>query len=59
TLMQGVQDAGYHTMEWNSHDGQGLNVPTGMYFMRMTATSTDQQQQQQQFSAVRKIMLMK
>ncbi|MBI3365766.1 MAG: hypothetical protein HY033_12770, partial [Ignavibacteriae bacterium] len=46
-------------MEWNSHDGQGLNVPTGMYFMRMTATSTDQQQQQQQFSAVRKIMLMK
>ena len=61
TLMQGVQDAGYHTMEWNGHDGQGLQVPTGMYFMRMTATvaGSGNEKDEQPFSSVRKIMLMK
>ncbi|HEY6191254.1 MAG TPA: T9SS type A sorting domain-containing protein [Bacteroidota bacterium] len=50
TLMSGEQEAGYHVMEWDSKDGHGLNVPSGMYMVRMTAGD---------FSAVRKIMLMK
>jgi flagellar hook assembly protein FlgD len=50
TLMSGEQEAGYHVMEWDSKDGHGMTVPSGMYMVRMTAGD---------FSAVRKIMLMK
>ena len=52
TLWNGEQSAGYHTMEWDGRDGQGLTAPTGMYFIRMSAPS-------EQFSAVQKVMLMK
>ena len=50
TLLTGDQEAGYHLMEWDSKDSHGLNVPSGMYMVRMTAG---------EFNAVRKIMLMK
>jgi len=50
TLLTGDQEAGYHLMEWDSKDSHGLNVPSGMYMVRMTAGD---------FNAVRKIMLMK
>ena len=50
TLLQGEQSAGYHTVEWNGTDAQGLAVPTGMYFVRMTS---------EEFNTVRKIMLLK
>jgi hypothetical protein len=50
TLMSGEQEAGYHVMEWDSKDGHGMTVPSGMYMVRMTAGD---------FNTVRKIMLMK
>jgi flagellar hook assembly protein FlgD len=52
TLLSGEQSAGYHTMEWDGRDGAGLTVPSGMYFIRMSAPA-------EQFSAVQKVMLMK
>ncbi len=52
TLMTGDQTAGYHTIEWDSHDSQGMTVPSGIYFIRMNVPS-------EQFSAVQKAMLVK
>ncbi len=50
TLMTGQQSAGYHTVEWDGRDAHGLVVPSGMYFVRMSAD---------QFSSVRKAMMLK
>ncbi|MBI5021186.1 MAG: T9SS type A sorting domain-containing protein [Ignavibacteriales bacterium] len=50
TLMNGEQEAGSYQMEWNAVDAHNQVVPTGIYFVRMTADN---------FSAVQKIMLMK
>jgi hypothetical protein len=50
TLMNGEQAAGSYDMEWNATDAHNQVVPTGIYFVRMTADN---------FSAVQKIMLMK
>jgi hypothetical protein len=50
TLLNGVQEAGYKTVEWNGANEHGLTVPSGMYFVRMTS---------EQFSAVRKVMMLK
>ncbi|MBI5019804.1 MAG: hypothetical protein HZB59_00005, partial [Ignavibacteriales bacterium] len=44
------QEAGSYQMEWNAVDAHNQVVPTGIYFVRMTADN---------FSAVQKIMLMK
>ncbi len=52
TVWNGEQTAGYHTMEWDGRDGQGITVPTGMYFIRASAPV-------EQFSATQKILLMK
>jgi hypothetical protein len=50
SLMSGAQPAGRYTLEWNGRDGNGMTVPTGMYFVRMSSD---------EFNAARKIMLMK
>ncbi|MGA2624212.1 MAG: FlgD immunoglobulin-like domain containing protein, partial [Bacteroidota bacterium] len=50
TLLSGIQSAGYHTVEWDGRDAHGLVVPSGMYFVRMTAD---------QFTSVRKAMMLK
>ena len=50
TLMTGEQAAGSYEMEWNGTDAHNQVVPTGIYFIRMTADN---------FSAVQKVMLMK
>jgi hypothetical protein len=50
TLMSGQQGAGYYTMEWDGRDARGLNVPTGIYFIRMLSD---------EFNQTQKIMLMK
>jgi flagellar hook assembly protein FlgD len=49
-LMSGQQGAGYYTMEWDGRDARGLNVPTGIYFIRMLSD---------EFNQTQKIMLMK
>ena len=50
TLMSGQQGAGSYPMEWDGRDAHGLNMPTGIYFIRMKADD---------FDATQKIMLMK
>ncbi|MBI3765482.1 MAG: T9SS type A sorting domain-containing protein [Ignavibacteriales bacterium] len=52
TLLTGLVEAGSHELEWDGRDSRGLQVPTGIYFVRMNAASEG-------FSAVHKIMLMK
>jgi flagellar hook assembly protein FlgD len=48
--MNGEQEAGYHTIEWNSTNSNGQAVASGMYFIRMASDD---------FNAVRKVLLMK
>jgi hypothetical protein len=50
TLVSGEMEPGRYDKEWAGTDGQGLTVPTGIYFIRMVAD---------EFSAVQKVMLMK
>ncbi|MDI6767436.1 MAG: FlgD immunoglobulin-like domain containing protein, partial [Bacteroidota bacterium] len=50
TLMNGEIAIGSYPLEWDGTDGQSFAVPTGIYFIRVTAD---------EFSAVQKIMLMK
>jgi flagellar hook assembly protein FlgD len=50
TLVDGMRDAGYGSVEWDGRDARGLSVPTGIYFVRMTAG---------EFNAAQKVMLMK
>ncbi len=39
TLVNDVQDAGVHTIQWNGCDDYGLNVASGLYFYRLKAGS--------------------
>jgi len=50
TLVDEEKPAGYYTIEWDGRDAHGINVPTGIYFVRMTAGD---------FNTTRKLMLMK
>jgi hypothetical protein len=33
----GRQDAGRHTLQWDGRDDRGVEVPTGVYFLRFEA----------------------
>jgi hypothetical protein len=37
TLIDGVRDAGAHTVEWSGRDDAGSRVAAGVYFVRMQA----------------------
>jgi hypothetical protein len=50
SLLSGNQAAGQYTLEWNGRDANGVGVPTGMYFLRLSSD---------EFNATQKIMLMK
>ncbi len=52
TLFNGEETAGYHTMEWEGRNDDGIMVSTGIYFIRMDVPS-------EKFSDTKKIMLMK
>ncbi|MCC6475814.1 carboxypeptidase-like regulatory domain-containing protein, partial [bacterium] len=36
-LQRGVLQAGYHTLNWTAKANNGASLPTGLYFLRMTA----------------------
>ena len=42
TLVNGPQDAGVHTIEWNGHDQSGAEVASGVYFYKLRADNTTQ-----------------
>jgi hypothetical protein len=50
TLLSGETSPGSYEMEWDGTDGQGVSVPTGIYFIRMSADG---------FKATQKVMMMK
>ena len=50
TLINGVQQAGQHTIEWNGKNFAGIPVPSGTYFVRMVSG---------EFVKTQKILLMK
>jgi hypothetical protein len=50
TLLSQETSPGSYEMEWDGTDGQGVSVPTGIYFIRMAADD---------FKATQKVMLMK
>ncbi|HEY3296314.1 MAG TPA: T9SS type A sorting domain-containing protein [bacterium] len=37
TLISGVQQAGYHVVQWKGHDDLGSSVASGVYLMRLEA----------------------
>jgi len=36
-LVEGMEEAGGHTVTWNGTDGQGGQVTSGVYFARLVA----------------------
>ena len=50
TLVSGVQEAGFHNVQWNGTDNHSLQVTSGVYFITMRAGD---------FSSMRKMMLLK
>lgn len=50
SLLSGDQAAGQYLLEWDGRDDNGVVVPTGMYFVRVSSD---------EFNAAQKIMLMK
>ncbi len=56
-LVDGVQEAGYHRITWNSQSNNNNQVASGVYFFRMSAQSTSKAGQW--FTQVRKMILLK
>ncbi len=52
-LVNGIQDAGQYTIQWDGHDASGHVVSTGVYYLRMTAHGN------KDYSTVKKMIFMK
>ena len=50
SLVNGAQEAGYYTVQWNGTDNRGQQVTSGVYFLTMHAG---------EFTAMKKMMLVK
>jgi hypothetical protein len=57
SLVDGVQEAGYHRIVWNGLHNNAGQVASGMYLFRMSAQSTDKNGKS--FTQVRKMILLK
>jgi len=55
TLVKGQQNAGNHTISWNSNDSHGTKVGSGVYFYEMKANGSNGSQ----FTRIRKMILLK
>ena len=55
TIYDGVKDAGYHSVNWNSDDVNGNSVSSGIYFYELSATGLDGKE----FSQMKKMILIK
>jgi len=56
TLVSGQQDPRVHTIAWNGIDNSGLRVASGVYFYRLSASSTETAGRQ--FTETRKLMVL-
>jgi hypothetical protein len=57
TLVDDIQSASYHRVQWNGRDNNGIQVSSGVYFFRIVAQPLDGKASP--FTQVRKMMLMK
>jgi hypothetical protein len=57
TLVNDIQSANYHRIQWNGRDNNGTQVSSGVYFFRIVAQPLDGKANP--FTQVRKMMLMK
>jgi DNA/RNA endonuclease YhcR with UshA esterase domain len=57
TLVDDIQNASYHRVQWNGRDNNGVQVSSGVYFFRIVAQPLDGKASP--FTQVRKMMLMK
>ena len=55
-LVNGIVEAGYKEVEWNSTAHSGLALPSGIYMFRIQASSVSSAQQ---FNQINKMVLMK
>ncbi|UCE19655.1 MAG: T9SS type A sorting domain-containing protein [Gemmatimonadota bacterium] len=58
TLVQGIQEPGCHKQHWDGRDESGRNVPTGIYFYRLTAARTSPEHRVD-FSQTKRMILIK
>ena len=56
TLLEGVQEAGYHEVNWNSSNAAGMTLASGVYFYRLEAQPADGSNA---FVQLKKMMLLK
>lgn len=54
-IFDGVKDAGYHKLNWNSEDASGKSVSSGIYFYELSAAGFDGRE----FNQMKKMILMK
>jgi flagellar hook assembly protein FlgD len=61
TLVEGVQSAGTHSVEWNGTNSAGNNLGSGVYYVRMTAGRINDVNNSVRsgYTGIRKIILMK
>jgi len=57
TLLDGDENAGFRSIQWNGRDNNGMQVSSGVYFFRINAQPFDGKAHA--FSQVRKMLLMK
>jgi hypothetical protein len=57
TLVDDVQDAGYHRVIWSGQNKSGCQVASGMYLFRITARSTENGRES--FTQVKKMLLLR
>ena len=57
TLLDDVQEAGYHERLWNSRNSSNVQLGSGVYFYRLIATGVSDSKAL--FDQVRKMILMK
>jgi hypothetical protein len=56
-LIDGVEDAGYKSVEWNAQDNSGNGIASGIYFYRLEAISISEPNNI--FLQVRKMILLR
>jgi len=57
TLVDGIQNASYHRVQWNGKDNSGMQVSSGIYIFRMYALPLDGKTRS--FTQAEKMLLMK
>jgi hypothetical protein len=57
TLVDGMQTAAFHHVQWTGQNSSGLTVPSGLYFFRLDATPANGREAQ--FTQIRKMIMMK